>query len=174
MSDELEGLARRLVTGHKSDGRKVFDERAKAEVVALAIRPGTSVSRLARQLDINANQLSRWIREQGQGGRRCIVASQPAFVPVEIQTPAPTTMGSTLSIQVRMDSPIVYGDETEVQVLNEPGRNAQAKSYMWVQMTEASGADGAGPPIRLFAYSPSRSTQAAMTLYEGMRGAACS
>lgn len=102
MSDELEGLARRLVTGHKSDGRKVFDERAKAEVVALAIRPGTSVSRLARQLDINANQLSRWIREQGQGGRRCIVASQPAFVPVEIQTPAPTTTGSTLSIQVRM------------------------------------------------------------------------
>jgi len=86
MSDELEGLARRLVTGHKSDGRKVFDERAKAEVVALAIRPGTSVSRLARQLDINANQLSRWIREQGQRGRRCIVASQPAFVPVEIHT----------------------------------------------------------------------------------------
>jgi hypothetical protein len=41
---------------------------------------------------------------------------------------------------------------------------------MWVQMTEASGADGTGPPIRLFAYSPSRSTQAAMTLYEGTRG----
>lgn len=68
-----------------------------------------------------------------------------------------------------LDSPIVYGDETEVQVLKEPGRKAQAKSYMWVQMTEASGAGGTGPPIRLFAYSPSRSTQAAMTLYEGMR-----
>ena len=69
-----------------------------------------------------------------------------------------------------LDSPIVHGDETEVQVLKEPGRKAQAKSYMWVQMTEASGADGTGPPIRLFAYSPSRSTHAAMTLYEGMRG----
>ena len=69
-----------------------------------------------------------------------------------------------------LDSFIVHGDETEVQVLKEPGRKAQAKSYMWVQMTEASGADGTGPPIRLFAYSPSRSTQAAMTLYEGMRG----
>ena len=40
---------------------------------------------------------------------------------------------------------------------------------MWVQMTEASGTASTGPPIRLFGYSPSRSTQAARTLYEGMR-----
>ena len=68
-----------------------------------------------------------------------------------------------------LDSFIVHGDETEVQVLKEPGRKAQAKSYMWVQMTEASGTDGTGPPIRLFGYSPSRSTHSARTLYEGMR-----
>ena len=68
-----------------------------------------------------------------------------------------------------LDSFIVHGDETEVQVLKEPGRAAQAKSYMWAQMTEASGSEGTGPPIRLFGYSPSRSTQAARTLYEGMR-----
>ena len=68
-----------------------------------------------------------------------------------------------------LDSLIVHGDETEVQVLKEPGRKAQAKSTMWVQMTQASGAGGTGPPIRLFGYSPSRSTQAARTLYEGMR-----
>ena len=68
-----------------------------------------------------------------------------------------------------LDSFIVHGDETEVQVLKEPGRRAQAKSYMWVQMTEASGTAGSGPPIRLFGYSPSRSTQAARALYEGMR-----
>ena len=47
---------------------------------------------------------------------------------------------------------------------------AQAKSYMWVQMTKASGAEGTGPPIRLFAYSPSRSTKTAKELYAGMRG----
>lgn len=68
-----------------------------------------------------------------------------------------------------LDSFIVHGDETEIQVLKEPGRKAQAKSYMWVQMTQTGGADGTGPPIRLFGYSPSRSTQAAATLYEGMR-----
>jgi len=107
MSDEREELGRRLVIGHKSDGRKVFDERVKAEVVALATRKGTSVSRLARQLDINANQLSRWIREQRRAGERrtvleAVVPSQPAFMPVEIQAPAPTTTCATLSIQVRM------------------------------------------------------------------------
>jgi len=68
-----------------------------------------------------------------------------------------------------LDSPIVHGDETEVQVLKEPGRRPQAKSYMWVQMTETSGAEGTGPPIRLFDYQPSRGTEAAKALYEGMK-----
>ena len=31
-----------------------------------------------------------------------------------------------------LESFIVHGDETEVQVLKEPGRRPQAKSYMWV------------------------------------------
>ena len=66
-------------------------------------------------------------------------------------------------------SALVHGDETVAQVLKEKGKAAQSKSYMWAQMTQASGADGTGPPIRLFAYSPSRSTQAAQLLYAGMR-----
>lgn len=68
-----------------------------------------------------------------------------------------------------LDAPLVFGDETELQVLKEPGRSAQAKSYMWAQMTDGSGRDGTGPPIRLFAYSPSRSTKTAMALYAGIR-----
>lgn len=71
-----------------------------------------------------------------------------------------------------LDSPLVFGDETELQVLKEPGRKAQAKSCMWAQMTDGSGKDGTGPPIRLFAYAPSRSTQTALDLYAGIgRGA---
>ena len=67
-----------------------------------------------------------------------------------------------------LDAPIVHGDETELQVLKEPGRKAQAKSYVWVQMTDGSGTNGRGPPIRLFAYSPSRSTPTARQLYAGL------
>ena len=68
-----------------------------------------------------------------------------------------------------LEAPLIYGDETEIQVLKEPGRKAQTKSYMWAQMTEKSGAEGTGPPIRLFAYTPSRSTQASLGLYAGAR-----
>jgi hypothetical protein len=63
-----------------------------------------------------------------------------------------------------LDSPLVFGDETELQVLKEPGRSAQAKSYIWAQMTDGCGKDGTGPPIRMFTYSPSRSTNTAMQL----------
>ena len=68
-----------------------------------------------------------------------------------------------------LDAPLVFGDETELQVLKEPGRSAQARSYVWAQMTDGSGKEGTGPPIRLFTYSPSRSTKAAMALYAGIR-----
>ena len=68
-----------------------------------------------------------------------------------------------------LDAPLIFGDETQIQVLKEAGKSAQSKSYMWVQMTEGSGPEGTGPPIRLFAYSPSRSTEAAQHLYAGVR-----
>jgi transposase len=68
-----------------------------------------------------------------------------------------------------LDAPLIFGDETEMQVLKEPGRAAQTKSYVWAQMTDSSGRDGTGPPIRLFSYSPSRSTATAMGLYAGVR-----
>lgn len=68
-----------------------------------------------------------------------------------------------------LDAPLTYGDETTVQVLKEPGKSAQSKSFMWAQMAQGSGPEGTGPPIRLFGYSPSRSTAAAQLLYAGMR-----
>ncbi len=68
-----------------------------------------------------------------------------------------------------LDAPITFGDETRVQVLKEPGRAAQAQSFMWAQMTDGSGPEGTGPPIRLFGYSPSRGAQAATLLYAGIR-----
>ncbi|VTU42475.1 Transposase IS66 family protein (plasmid) [Variovorax sp. RA8] len=41
-----------------------------------------------------------------------------------------------------LDAPLVFGDETELQVLKEPGRSAQAQSYIWAQMTDGCGKDG--------------------------------
>ena len=64
-----------------------------------------------------------------------------------------------------LDSELIYGDETTVQVLKEPGRKAQTRSYMWAQMN----APGTGPPVRLFAYTPGRGEVHARQLYAGIR-----
>lgn len=70
MTEDLEDLKRRLVVGHKSDGRSVYDEAAKSELVALCLQPGTSVSRLTRECGVNANQAGRWLCEHGHGAVR--------------------------------------------------------------------------------------------------------
>ncbi|MES2367341.1 MAG: IS66 family transposase [Pseudomonadota bacterium] len=65
-----------------------------------------------------------------------------------------------------LDADVVYGDETTIQVLKEPGRKPQTKSYMWVQM------NGAGPPVRLFTYASGRGAQYADKLYAGIKAGA--
>ena len=106
MSDGMEELARRLVVGRKSDGRSVYDEAAKAELVAACGRPGVSVSRLAREVGINANQLSRWMREHSQRRQRAVSLSpapREAFVAVAIESSAPMpTATSNSPAAVRM------------------------------------------------------------------------
>jgi transposase len=99
--DDLQDLRRRLVVGHKADGRSQYDEQAKAELVALCMQPGASVSRLARECGVNANQVCRWLRERGHVRRprpaagQAVTTSAPFVavpvvarpVPVELSTP---------------------------------------------------------------------------------------
>jgi transposase len=117
MSDGMEELARRLVIGRKSDGRSVYDEAAKADLVAACGRPGASVSRLARECGINANQLSRWVREHSQRRQRAVAvsASPPdAFVavPIAAAAPMPTAIndsptGAWMCLQARLPNGVV-------------------------------------------------------------------
>jgi transposase len=112
MTNELEGLKRRLVVGHKRDGRAVYDETAKLELVALCLQPGASVSRLARECGVNANQVSRWLREHGHGrrSRRAVtsVPTPPAFMAVSVlATPGAPRDGehsapAMMSLQARL------------------------------------------------------------------------
>jgi transposase len=62
-----------------------------------------------------------------------------------------------------LESELIYGDETTFQVLKEPGRRPQAKSYLWAQV------NGSGPPVRMFSYSPGRGAQHAHRLYAGVK-----
>lgn len=65
-----------------------------------------------------------------------------------------------------LEQPFIHLDETPVQVLKEPDKRAQSKSYMWVQ--------AAGPPdqpLVLFDYDPSRSSQVPKRLLQDYSGA---
>jgi transposase len=60
---------------------------------------------------------------------------------------------------------IIQMDETTVQVLKEPGKQAQSKSYIWVQR--------GGPPDRpvvLYDYDPGRSAEVPKRLLENFKG----
>jgi transposase len=72
-----------------------------------------------------------------------------------------------------LDSPSSFGDETEVQVLKEPGRSAQSKSYMWVQMTEARRVPAPARRSGCSATRPSRSTLSARHCTRACGLAAC-
>lgn len=60
---------------------------------------------------------------------------------------------------------VVQVDETPVQVLNEPGKTAQSKSYMWVMKGGPPGQPGI-----LFHYAPSRGGTVAKHLLENFAG----
>lgn len=62
-----------------------------------------------------------------------------------------------------LDCPLIFSDETTFQVLKEPARRPQTKSYLWAQMN-----GGAGPPIRLFTYTPGRGGKHAELLFAGI------
>lgn len=110
MTDDLSELRRRLVVGRKSDGRSVYDEGAKAELVALCRQSGASVSRLARECGVNANQVSRWLREQERDARARhsvanVAPTATAFVPVPF--PPVSMTAPVMDMQARLPNGVV-------------------------------------------------------------------
>jgi transposase len=94
MTEKDTELSRRLVVGHKRDGRCRYDEDAKRELIEACLQPGVSVARMALLHGVNANLLRTWMgkyqRHRGAtDGGQTAVAALSAFVPVvEAKTPA--------------------------------------------------------------------------------------
>lgn len=61
--------------------------------------------------------------------------------------------------------PLIQVDETTVQVLDEPGRSPQTKSYMWLFRGGTP-----GRPLLEYGYHPTRSGEVAAKYLEGYRG----
>ena len=67
--------------------RRSWPERLKREIVAASFAPGASVSVVARQYDVNANQVFAWRKLYGDGTGE---PSGPRLVPVTVTvTPDP-------------------------------------------------------------------------------------
>ena len=63
-------------------------------------------------------------------------------------------------------SPLIFGDETPLQVHKGTGRPSTAKSYMWAFMRGGR----TGPPIALYELGPSRSHKVALRYLEDYHG----
>jgi len=59
---------------------------------------------------------------------------------------------------------ILHADETTLQVLKEPGRPAESKSYVWLYLT------GIGPPIVLYDYQTTRASKHPISFLLGFKG----
>jgi len=60
---------------------------------------------------------------------------------------------------------ILHADETTLQVLKEPGRSAETKSYMWLYRTGRE-----GPPIILYEYQTTRASKHPDKFLSGFKG----
>src|SRR4249920_381574 len=113
MTEEIEAIARRLVVGHKRDGRSIYDPQARGELVRVCRQPGVSLAKIARTCGINANVLSNWLRQHERGKGDAIAArsdviempAASAFVAVQVDSaasPPPSRTVTPLDVQVRL------------------------------------------------------------------------
>jgi transposase len=85
------------------DGRRRYDPVSRDQLVAACLEPGISVSRLAREYDVNANLVRSWIKKAVEQRPSPSVS---AFVPVQI-APAmrPGSGGDLLTKSVAVGKP---------------------------------------------------------------------
>ncbi len=112
MSERILELAARLVIGRKRDGRSIYDEQAKQELILACRTPGVSMAKLARDCGINANQLSSWVRQyerrlaQALPLRGDVVEERaPEFVPVHIEASAQAQPDEIARLAIRASLP---------------------------------------------------------------------
>ena len=101
-------------SGGKRRRNKRWPEALKLEIVAATCQPGASVSVVARQYDVNANQVFMWRRRYRDGVEQAVSPSPPStsvLVPVTI-TPEPLGGGAS-------PSPPAAHETIEIEVSGE-------------------------------------------------------
>ena len=115
MSDShLSELAQRLVVGRKRDGRSIYDEQAKRELILACREPGASLAKVARACGVNANQLASWVRQYERSvaqssspGGEIVEAQASSFVPVRIEATEQAAAEPVVNLQARLPNGVV-------------------------------------------------------------------
>lgn len=112
MSERLRPVIADLVKGRKSNGRCVYNRKAKRALVEAALMPGVSVARLALDHAVNANLLRKWVRAYQAQQTEAPRATQRsvALLPV-IATEPPTAPSASVASPDAMIE-IALGDAT--------------------------------------------------------------
>jgi transposase len=123
-SEEVPTMAN-VDTNGGSRGRrnKRWPAALKREIVAATYLPGSSVSIVARQYDVNANQVFRWRRLAEKLGSRppSLSSSSSGLLPVTIapephEKPAPAA-SETIEIEVGSDCRVRVGSSFDGRAL---------------------------------------------------------
>src|SRR5258708_33756509 len=82
-----------------------WPETLKREIVAACFAPGSSVSKVARHYDVNANQVFSWRKRYRDESRAPAGGSAPQLIPVTItaETGAVPTASPTVSRMIDID-----------------------------------------------------------------------
>jgi transposase len=130
MTEDIESIAKRLVVGHKRDGRSIYDPQARSELVRASRQPGVSLARIARVCGINANVLSSWVRQHERGKLGAVspkgdvidMPAAPAFVAVTVDPAPPPSPTPTLEWALRARLPNGVTLDMQMPDLDSAGR----------------------------------------------------
>jgi transposase len=110
--------------GAKRRRNKRWPKELKREIVAATYLPGSSVSIVARQYDVNANQVFRWRRLADASGSTASSTSSSGLVPVTITpepedkaAPAQQAHSDTIEIEVGGDCRVRVGSSFDGRAL---------------------------------------------------------
>ncbi len=100
-------MSTKSVMGTTATGRRnrSWPEALKREIVAASFAPGCSVSVVARQYDVNANQVFKWRKLYCDEPRAPAVLSAPQLIPVMVtaEPDAVATQPSTAAATIEID-----------------------------------------------------------------------
>jgi len=101
-------VSTKSVMGITATGRRrnrSWPEALKREIVAASFAPGASVSVVARQYDVNANQVFSWRRLYRDDPRVAAVPSASQLIPVMVtsEQDAVSTQASTVTATIEID-----------------------------------------------------------------------